>query len=341
MLVIDHLSYFGAGSCACALASVGTDPLSPEGRPFCPSIDTVYGCEVADYDIGMMRAFVLVYETGTVTAAAERLFMSQPSVSYTLRRLRALFGDQLFVRRGQRLEPTPVAEELYPKLRRLLESADEVMAGASAFAPETSTRHFRMRMTDVGLSGLLPRIFTRIHAEAPGVVLDVEALNLSTVVEDLRSGQADAAICTTRLDAPDLLREPLFTQAYAGICAADHPRISDAPTQAEYEAERHIAVATSTGHRAFDERVRELGINRRVSLVIPSFSALLNIVPGTELLSYAPASVAGRLSETGRLRSFEMPFELPVTQIALYTLRRELPSSEFDWFRGALVSALA
>lgn len=294
-----------------------------------------------DYDIGMMRAFVLVYETGTVTAAAERLFMSQPSVSYTLRRLRALFGDQLFVRRGQRLEPTPVAEELYPKLRRLLESADEVMAGAAAFRPETSTRHFRMRMTDVGLSGLLPRIFARLRAEAPGIVLDVEALNLSTVVEELRAGLADAVICTTRLDAPDLLREPLFTQEYAGICAEDHPRIGDAPTRSEYEAELHVAVATSTGHRAFDERVRELGIERHVSLVIPSFSALLNIIPGTDLLSYAPASVAGRLAETGQLRTFTMPFDLPVTEISLYTLRRELPSAEFDWFRETLIDALA
>lgn len=293
-----------------------------------------------DYDIGMIRVFVLVYETGTVTAAAERLFLSQPSVSYTLRKLRVLFGDPLFQRRGQRLEPTSVAEGLYPKLRQLLESADEVMSGAAGFRPESSTRQFRMRMTDVGVSGLLPRIFARIHERAPGVTVKVEALNLATAVQELRSGEADAVICTTRLEGDDLLRQRLFTQEYRGLCAVDHPRIGDAPTLEEFEAEEHVAVATSTGHRALDERALELGIERRVPLVLPSFSALPSILAGTEMLSYAPASVAARLAASDQLRSFEIPFEIPVTEIALYTLRRELPSAEFDWFRDTLIEAL-
>lgn len=295
---------------------------------------------MADYDIRMIRVFVLVYEMGTVTAAAERLFLTQPSVSYTLRKLRTLFEDPLFQRRGQRLEPTPVAEGLYPKLRQLLESADEVMSGAAAFRPETSQRHFRLRMTDVGVSGLLPRIFAPLHAAAPGVVLNIEALNLDTAVQELRSGEADAVICTTRLDGSDLQRQPLFTQEYRGVCAVDHPRIGDRPTLEEFEAEEHVAVATSTGHRALDERAHELDIDRRVPLVLPSFSALPSVLTGTEMLSYAPASVAARLASTGQVRVFEIPFEIPTTEIALYTLRRELPSAEFDWFRGLMVDAL-
>ncbi|RZI91903.1 MAG: LysR family transcriptional regulator, partial [Microbacterium sp.] len=274
---------------------------------------------MAEYDIGMLRVFLLVYETGSVTTTAERLYISQPSVSYTLRKLRVHFGDPLFVRRGQRLEPTPVAEDRYPKLRRLVESMDEVMAHSEPFHPSTVERRFRLRMTDVGVSGLLPRIVHRIRAEAPRAVLEVESLHLATIVQELRSGATDAVICTTRLDEPDLRRELLFRQEYIGLRPVDHPRIGPAPTLEEYEAEEHVTVAVSTGHTALDRRVRELGIQRRVALSVPTFSALPSLLEGTDLLSYAPTSVGHRLAALGHVETFALPFDLPITEIALYT----------------------
>lgn len=295
---------------------------------------------MVDYDLGMIRVFVLVYETGSATATAERLYISQPSVSYTLRRLRNLFNDPLFLRQGNRLHPTAVAEDLYPRLRQLLESMDDVMSHATRFRPENSTRTFRLRLTDVGVTGLLPRILHRIRSQAPHVVIDVGALTFSTVVGELRTGQADAAICATRIDAPDLLREPLFTQRYVGVCAPDHPRIGPAPTLAEFEAEEHVGVAAETGHRSYDLRISELGINRQVSVVIPSFSALPAVLAGTELLSFAPERVARRFESNGLLRVFTLPFDVPISESALYTVRRELPSAEFDWFRRSLIEAL-
>lgn len=303
-------------------------------------IRPIYGERMADYDLGMLRVFVLVYENNSVTVAAQRLYISQPSVSYTLRKLRAHFGDPLFQRRGQRLEPTPMAEDLYPKLRRLLESMDEVMSGAGEFHPHSSTRHFQLRMTDVGVSGLLPSILRHVRSEAPGVTLGVEALNLSTAVPDLRTGAADGVICTTRLDEPDLRRDLLFSQAYVGLCAVDHPRLGDTPSLDAYEAEEHVGVATSTGHTALDRRVRELGIARRLTVVIPTFSSLPNLLEGSDLLSYAPTGVASRLVTRNQVRSFTLPFDVPITQVALYTLRRELPSPEFDWFRHTLIDAV-
>jgi DNA-binding transcriptional LysR family regulator len=294
----------------------------------------------AAYDIGMLRVFVLVYETGSVTLAADRLFISQPSVSYTLRKLRNHFGDVLFQRRGQRLEATPVAEDLYPRLRRLLESMDELMSSSHTFHPSTSRRHFRLRMTDVGISGLLPRILHRLHDVAPHVTLAVELLNLPTIVQELRAGSTDAAVFSTKIDEPDLLRESLFRQRYIGICPVDHPRIGESPTLAQYEAERHITVAMSTGHTALDQKVRELGVQRTVALVVPTFSALPSLLEGTDLVSYAPTSVANRLVRQGGVRAFPLPFEVPASEIALYTVRRELPSAEFDWFRNLIVEAL-
>lgn len=295
---------------------------------------------MASYDIGMVRTFVHVYETGSVTATADQLFLSQPSVSYTLRKLRDHFGDPLFRRRGHGLEPTAVAEELYPKLKRLLQSLDEVMEGAGTFEPASSTRRFRLRMTDVGVNGLLPLIVRRMQTQAPGIRLDVETLNLATAVHELRTGQTDAVVCTALLEEPDIHRDLLFTQTYAGLRAADHPRISDSPTLADYEAEQHVAVTPSSGHTALERRARELGIARRIALVVPNFSALPSLLRDTELLSYAPGSVADRLAGQSTLRTFRLPFDVPATQVALYTLHGEYPSPDLEWLRLTLATTV-
>ena len=295
---------------------------------------------MSSYDLGMLRVFVLVYETGSVTHASERLFISQPSVSYTLRKLRSHFGDSLFQRKGHRLEPTRLAHELYPKLRHLLESLDDLMETPGEFSPSASGRRFRLRMTDVGVSGLLPSVLRCVRSQAPGVTLEVESLNLATVLHDLRTGAADAAISTTRLDESDIRRDLLFNQEYVGLCAANHPRISEAPALGAYEDEEHVAVATSTGHTALDVRARELGINRRVSVVIPTFSSLPDLLADSELVSYAPTSVASRMIRHHEVRSFRLPFDVPVTQVAMYTLRRDMPAADVEWLRATVMSSV-
>lgn len=295
---------------------------------------------MTSYDLGMLRVFVLIYETGSVTVTSERLFLSQPSVSYTLRKLREHFGDPLFQRRNNQLVPTELAEGMYPKLRRLLGSLDDVMKGHLDFKPESSTRRFHLRLTDVGVSGLLPPTLDAIRRKAPQVTLKVEALNLANVVHDLRTGAADAAICTAHLDKPDILREVLFKQEYVGLCAANHPRLSAAPELAAYEQEEHVAVASSTGHSSLDARIQEMGIEHKVTVVIPNFSSLPDLLENSDLISYAPMRVAQRLIRRYNLRSFKIPFDVPVTRVAMYTLKRELPAADMDWFRSTIIESL-
>ena len=123
--------------------------------------------------------------------------------------------------------------------------------------------------------------------------------------------------------------------------APDHPRIGPAPTIEQFEAEQHLAVAVETGHRTFASRLHDLGITWKVAVTVPSFSALPMVLAGTELLSYAPAAVARRFEASGVLRVFDLPFDLPASESALYTMRRELPSAEMDWFRTCLIDALS
>ncbi len=71
-------------------------------------------------DLNLLRVLTTVFETQSVTVAAERLYITQPSVSYALKRLREEFNDELFVRNNSGMAPTPLAAQLYQVFNRTL-----------------------------------------------------------------------------------------------------------------------------------------------------------------------------------------------------------------------------
>lgn len=304
-------------------------------------IDAVYDWEMAGhYDIGMVRVFVAVHETLSVTAAAERLYLTQPSVSYALGKLRRLFADPLFVRRGHRLVPTRRADVLYPRLKELLEGMDGAMGATEAFDPATTRRTFTLMLSDVGVTGLLPRIVAAMHQHSPAARLQVGALRVLRAVDALRMGTVDAVVCTPTLEGDDLDRDFLFSQPYLGMCRPDHPRIGPRPTLAQYEAEQHVAVAPTTGHGVVATSVREHGVVRDVALTLPSFTGIASILAITDYLGFAPRSYAERFAGRGDVRTFELPFPVPESVVSLYTMRRAIPSPEVEWLRSLLQLSL-
>jgi len=71
-------------------------------------------------DLNLLTVFEAIYELGTVSAAADRLALSQSATSHALSRLRDACGDELFVRAGQGLIPTPTAQAMYSSIKQAL-----------------------------------------------------------------------------------------------------------------------------------------------------------------------------------------------------------------------------
>lgn len=292
------------------------------------------------YDLNMVRTFVLLYETASVTKTAERLFVSQPSVSYTLGKLRKTFTNELFVRSAAGMAPTALADEIYPKLRESLAFIDEAMLGAEAFDPENSHHTFRLLMTDLGEIALLPRVLERVREDAPSISLDVLPFDAATARQSLIVGAADAAICTPRLEGSDLTRDLLAVQDYVGICADGHPRVSGRPSLAGYLAESHVVIDAAVGHDHVEEAIRALGRDKHVAIRLSRFSVLPDVLAGTEYLSTVPREIGEIFERTRAIHTFELPFTPATGEISLYTYKRSLPSPSATWLRNLLRASL-
>jgi len=138
-------------------------------------------------DLNLLRVFQAIVDERSLTKAGERLALSQPAISYSLARLRTLFDDPLFIRTRSGMQPTPIALELASIVGRALDTVREALRYAESFDPATSTRTFRLSLSDAGEMAYLPAICEALHERAPRVKLSVEPLPVEEI-EGLKRG---------------------------------------------------------------------------------------------------------------------------------------------------------
>ncbi|GHE73358.1 LysR family transcriptional regulator [Streptomyces capitiformicae] len=103
-------------------------------------------------DLNLLVPLDALLQERSVTRAAQRLGLSQPTVSAALARLRRHFGDELLTRVGNQYELTPLAEHLASHAKRTLDSANRVFDTRPDFDPAIAEREFNLIVTDVQLA---------------------------------------------------------------------------------------------------------------------------------------------------------------------------------------------
>jgi DNA-binding transcriptional LysR family regulator len=292
-------------------------------------------------DLNLVRVFVTIYETGSVSGAAKRLHVSQPSVSYALSRLRQLLGEPLFKRNREGMTPTFFATQLFGKFRAAVAEIEGAITSTRSFDPQSSTRRFRLALSDIGEAVLLPRILAALQRIAPGVELDVIEVDISRLDDWLISGKVDAAICD-RSDAPTgASREIIVKHTYVCLVSQHHPRLTTSLSMKQYLAERHVLVLLDSGHHIVEDRLRALGCERKVSLRVPHFSALPQIIAASDLLVTLPARMAHLFASQDRTRVLDLPFKLPDVELTLHWYEHDGDITALRWFCRTLQECFA
>ena len=289
-------------------------------------------------DLSLLEA---LSRTGSVSATAGVLGMSQPSVSLRLGKLREHFEDALFVRTTNGMKPTPRALALAPAVRSALALFEGVEGSERPFDPATSDRLFRICMTNTGQMVVLARLLNRIHSLAPSVRVEVIELDAATPSR-LQSGDADLAMGFTVELQAGFYQQNLFTEHYVCLLRRDHPRITGAMTKRQFLAESHVAVKTAgTSHWTIEKAMSDNGISRRIALWVPSFLGLGEIVANTDLLALAPIHLASALARDKALRHVKVPFPMDSYGVRQFWHERFHRDGGNRWLREVCVDVLA
>lgn len=277
---------------------------------------------------------------GSVSDTAHALGMSQPSVSIRLGKLRKHFNDRLFVRTSDGMRPTPRAVALLAPVRTALALFQGAEGQPEIFDPPTSDRLFRICMTSTGQMVVLAPLQNRLSDIAPHVRIEVSDLDANTPAR-LESGEADLAMGYTQEMQTGFYQQKLFTEYYVCLVRKDHPRIKRKLTLERFVRESHVAVKTSgTAHWILDKAIDDAGITRRVSLWVPSFLGLAQIVARTDLLALAPIHLARILFNDTSVRFLDVPFSLPSYVVRQYWHERYHRDAGNQWLREVLADVL-
>lgn len=294
---------------------------------------------MAMQDLNQLRTFVTLYELRSVTATAERLHVTQPTVSYTLRRLRNRFDDQLFRREGNVLVPTPRATRLFGPLHEALARIDATVSGSGAFDPSSVIDEVALALTSVGEQTFLPSIMAALATQAPRLHLRVERLSSDEVEDSLLRGRVDIGISVSIFDSTRLWRTPIRGVQYVAVTSDEHPL---PPVGADmFDGRRFVRVSTRGGHTYPNQVLMEHDLMPQVALTVEEFASVPAILDATDLVAFLPKHVAEVFAGWfPNLQLSPLPWPSRGTPVALYTRRESSLSPVQNWLRRAVLDAV-
>jgi DNA-binding transcriptional LysR family regulator len=291
--------------------------------------------DIRKLDLNLLVAFNALLEERNVSRAAERLALTQPTVSGMLTRLRLLFNDPLFVRTQHGVIPTPRAEALKPALDQLLRDAGNLIA-PEKLDPATMDLDFRISVNDYMQSTLVVPFVRTLRREAPRVRLAVRHLEIEELEPRLARGEIDLAITTQEFASAALRTEFLYREEYVCVVRKSHEIRSRQLSMKRFLAYDHVLVSPSSAHLTgpADDVLAAHGFKRRVALSVPSFLVLLEVLQTDDLIAFVPK----RLLEGRRqsLRVIRPPIELPGFDVIAAWHARSENYAAHQWLRNRL-----
>ena len=284
-------------------------------------------------DLKLLRLLDALHASQSVTRTAERLGLSQPTISIGLARLRKMLDDPLFVRTPEGMQATPRTQALMPAVRQVLDGMDLLASVTAQFDAASSERRFRIFMTDASHVTLMPRLFAHVRALAPGVKLEAATLG-PNVAQALQSGEADLALGLIPTLDSGFYQQALFDQDWVCLCNAGHPRIGEKFQLKHYLDEAHVGIVSGTGAQLLASALQKLGKPRRVQLALPGFLGLPGILSTSDLVATLPRHIGETLAQAAGLRVLPCPVAIEGFTVKQYWHTRYHQDPANRWLRA-------
>ena len=201
------------------------------------SIDAVYGAKQVSQGVDIklkdLRYLVAVADTRHFGRAAEKCFVSQPTLSAQLKKLEDYLGVQLIERQPKNVSLTEAGEQIVSRARRMLEASEEVVTLARAHRDPLAGRLRVALLPTIG-PYLLPRVSQPIRKGLPRLELRLYEYQTEQILERLESGDIGLGILALPIAADGFETQELFTEPFVvampdqhRLAKRDHVKIDD------------------------------------------------------------------------------------------------------------------
>lgn len=296
------------------------------------------------FDLNLLVAFNALMLERNVTKAAAMASVSQPAMSAALSRLRNVFNDPLFIRSAEGLLPTAKAQEIAVPVAEALGQVRNLMNPEKIFDPAAEARSFTLGLTEYPLQVLLPSLMQKVGEMAPNCVIHVRYFtDRDESVALLDAGKIDIAIGVPPTKAENrILSQAVLSDNFVTLVGHDYAGVAEGIDLNAFVAMRHILVSPE-GNRygLVDQKLREYGLIRNISLTLPTMFSVPALLPGTDYVATVLNRVATHPANQAHIKVFESPLELPSIQFHLLWHRRTQENPAHRWMREVIEDTAA
>jgi DNA-binding transcriptional LysR family regulator len=296
--------------------------------------------DIRAVDLNLLKAFDALMSERAVTRAAGRIGLSQPAMSHALSRLRSLFADDLFVRTPGGMEPTARAREIAPLVSAAIEHIEAALNLGVGFDPAKSAGIFTAGMAEYAEVALVGRLARAFADGAPRATLRLLPLNGAEAADQLERGAIDVAVAHLRTLPATIESQMLLRDPFVVVLRKAHPLAAAGALSIEAYAAQSPILLSPRGDTsgAIDRILVDLGLRRRISLLVATYLALPAALAATDLVATVPSRTARQIALTAEIEILPLPIDLSMT-VSMAWHRRAASEPAQAWFRALLTDA--
>ncbi|GAB3627040.1 LysR family transcriptional regulator [Pandoraea terrae] len=283
-------------------------------------------------DLNLLIALDAILADPHITRVAQRLHVSQSTMSGLLARLREYFRDQLIVQVGRKTVLTPFAEELADPLRSILDQTEKLLSTSIMFDPAASSHCFTVACSDYVWASLMFKVLQETARQAPLAKVWYAGSGHHFV-----NGNADFLVVPDRFASPDHPSEILCSERFSCVVWSGNELVGDSLSIDQFLNLGHVIAFSERPTLIEDWFAKQFGQKCNVARVSPSYTLIPQTVIGTNHIAALPTSMAQNYAEHLPLRILTPPVDLPILTDVLQWHWHKDQDPASRWFRALMV----
>lgn len=259
---------------------------------------------LANVDLNLLVSLHALLEERSVTAAADRVGLSQPAMSHALRRIRKMLGDEILIRRGAVSVLTPRAQDMLGPLREVLQKTTGLLGG-QVFNPEFSRRTLSLAMSSSVAYIVGQSISLLMERESPAMSLKIITTNDISDTVFTEQG-ADVLLLAEGYETPHP-RERFFDDEWAVV--GGDPELLERDVISCLQDWPHVGLQSDRATRPY-EVLRHRGLEVKMQVHVTDYLVLPQFVAGVRKLALHRRRVVERMARTLPVYVADFPFPI-------------------------------
>ena len=294
---------------------------------------------MANLDLNLLVIFEAIMQERSITGAAQRLFMTQPSVSNAVTRMRHAWGDPLFVKEGRGIKPTPYADALWQQVSGSLNTIRHATE-KEPFNVANTQRTFRIALTDWMADLFWLPLRKLIETQAPG--LNIHAVPYAVNAEQLLlDAEVDLVLDYYAGSNPHVKSQWIFDNHFVCAMGAQNPLANqDLNLEKFIQAEHLLMSLSGKAFGSVDAELKKQGTKRRIAMTVNHFSNITKILQGTNLITTIPLPIIYNSVNEGKLVITPPPIDIAPGPISMTWHKRHDQDQAMLWLKGKILQIL-